>query len=245
MPVFTRDHRRKVLTGGLDILERFQLSVYLLIIGFRNLTEASASLDSEYIIFGLVSPLALILLSEVLVDWLKHAFITKFNHIHPDVYLRFMDTLSRDFESSSLADQSPAVSRRIGFSSFPLACLLIRILAQMWTVSERTLVSALPMLLAVFLVLFILKILLGMALIQYTANRNAACDYRMIKAEPGARNQGLDGMKEKAQSADIKPVPSPEETLPRKPSDVQEESDATVPISSPGSSAGHDEINKG
>lgn len=190
-----------------DILERFQLSVYLLIIGFRNLTEVSASLDSEYIIFGLVSPLALVFLSEVLVDWLKHAFITKFNYIHPEVYLRFMDTLSRDFETCSLADQSPAVSRRIGFSSFPLACLLVRIVMQTWTVSEFKLASALPIMLAGFMALLSVKIGLGMALIQYTSCRNRAYDYRTAKTDvEAAKHQGLglDGMKEKAQSADIR-----------------------------------------
>lgn len=85
----------------IDILERFQLSVYLLIIGFRNLTEVSATLDLYYVLYGLVLPLGMVFWSEVLVDWLKHSFITKFNHIHPEVYIRFMDTLSKDFESGS------------------------------------------------------------------------------------------------------------------------------------------------
>ena len=46
------------------------------------------------------------MVSEMLVDWLKHAFITKFNHIRPSVYERYKDVLCRDLASAS------AVGRR-------------------------------------------------------------------------------------------------------------------------------------
>ena len=46
------------------------------------------------------------MISEMLVDWLKHAFITKFNHIRPSVYERYIDVLCRDLSSMS------AVGRR-------------------------------------------------------------------------------------------------------------------------------------
>ncbi|KAI8443717.1 eukaryotic membrane protein family-domain-containing protein [Phakopsora pachyrhizi] len=71
-------------------------------------------------------PVLIVILSEVLVDWLKHAFITKFNHIRPSVYGRFIDVLCKDlvgneyYENQSdkdkklkpFIDKSPAVSRR-------------------------------------------------------------------------------------------------------------------------------------
>ena len=47
-----------------------------------------------------------VMMSETLVDWLKHAFITKFNHIRPSVYERYTDVLCRDLASGS------AVGRR-------------------------------------------------------------------------------------------------------------------------------------
>lgn len=83
-----------------DILERFQLSIFLAIIAFRNVTEASASLDPFYLATVLLLPLLFVYATEILVDWLKHSFITKLNTIHPDVYLRFMDALARDFEAN-------------------------------------------------------------------------------------------------------------------------------------------------
>lgn len=71
--------------------------------------------------------------SETLVDWLKHAFITKFNHIRPSVYERYTDVLCRDLSSGTrlsarkhtYVDQSPVVARRLGFASLPLAVLTI------------------------------------------------------------------------------------------------------------------------
>lgn len=42
-------------------------------------------------------PFVMVLGSELLVDWCKHAFVTKFNHIRPSVYSRFMDVLCLDF----------------------------------------------------------------------------------------------------------------------------------------------------
>lgn len=42
-------------------------------------------------------PFIMVLGSELLVDWCKHAFVTKFNHIRPSIYGRFMDVLCLDF----------------------------------------------------------------------------------------------------------------------------------------------------
>ncbi|KAJ3118955.1 hypothetical protein HDU96_005192 [Phlyctochytrium bullatum] len=89
----------------------------------------------------LLSPALAVFGTEIVVDWLKHAFITKFNQIPPTVYVKFYDSLCRDLAnlrkrgssdaSDAVAraplDQSPAVARRIGFVSLPLACLVIRV----------------------------------------------------------------------------------------------------------------------
>lgn len=46
-------------------------------------------------------PLVLsVILSEVLVDCVKHAFITKFNDISPDIYMRYRLTLAKDLTDS-------------------------------------------------------------------------------------------------------------------------------------------------
>ena len=51
-------------------------------------------------------------MSEMLVDWLKHAFIAKFNHIRPSVYERYTDVLCRDLSSGSAVGRKGA--RKVG-----------------------------------------------------------------------------------------------------------------------------------
>lgn len=41
-------------------------------------------------------PVMFVLASEMVVDWLKHAFIAKFNHVRASVYGRFTDVLAKD-----------------------------------------------------------------------------------------------------------------------------------------------------
>jgi TM2 domain-containing membrane protein YozV len=52
----------------------------------RSVSFLVALLTPSFVVFG----------TEVLVDWLKHAFITKFNQLRPTVYSRFFDSLCRD-----------------------------------------------------------------------------------------------------------------------------------------------------
>lgn len=97
----------------------------------------------------ILTPVCIVMASECLVDWLKHAFITKFNHIRPSVYDRFMDVLCRDLiiagpsmrsassnRRHSFVDQSPIVSRRLGFAAVPLVCLLVRMTSQIMGMLE-------------------------------------------------------------------------------------------------------------
>lgn len=46
-----------------------------------------------------LGPFMMVLGSETVVDWLKHAYITKFNQIRPKIYERFLDVLCRDYYS--------------------------------------------------------------------------------------------------------------------------------------------------
>lgn len=83
----------------IDIIERFHLSLLLTLILLRNLIEHTNSLATQINLpwMDLGMPFIMVLGSELVVDWCKHAFITKFNHIRPSVYCRFMDVLCLDF----------------------------------------------------------------------------------------------------------------------------------------------------
>ena len=112
-----------------DVVERFQLWLMLTIIASRNIIETGglslgsgessasngpnsglaapgssvlpASLkmlpDWTEQVFG---PFLLVLGSEMLVDWIKHAYITKFNMTKPAIYGRFLDILAKDYYSN-------------------------------------------------------------------------------------------------------------------------------------------------
>lgn len=155
------------LTCG-DVVERFQLWLMLVIIASRNLVEVgvwslsgtesssggsgAGDLLQSFTIFPewtgqIVGPFLLVLGSEMLVDWLKHAYITKFNNTRPAVYERFLDVLCKDYYShvrtlpqtlssalsselrtdlsfQAFADQN--LTKRLGLPVIPLACLFIR-----------------------------------------------------------------------------------------------------------------------
>ncbi|EAU91148.2 DUF747 family protein [Coprinopsis cinerea okayama7 len=140
-----------------DIVERFTLSLMLLIVALRNLMELRGTdfeasegfvlpksfgwFRGNNILWTISYPVVMVLGCEMVVDWLKHAFITKFNHIRPSVYERYTDVLCLDLSSGSAVgrrrtrkhsyvDQSPLVARRLGFASLPLAALFILVGSQ-------------------------------------------------------------------------------------------------------------------
>ncbi|CAD6887275.1 unnamed protein product [Tilletia caries] len=63
-------------------------------------------LPSLSLLETVLSPVLIVIASECLVDWLKHAFITKFNHFRPAVYGRFMDVLCSDLVVDGPASSS-------------------------------------------------------------------------------------------------------------------------------------------
>lgn len=55
-----------------------------------------------------MGPFLLVLGSEMLVDWIKHAYITKFNNTKPAIYGRFLDVLAKDYYSNVCYKRGPA-----------------------------------------------------------------------------------------------------------------------------------------
>ncbi|XP_037753955.1 transmembrane anterior posterior transformation protein 1 homolog isoform X3 [Chelonia mydas] len=111
-----------------DIKERFTNYVLLLIVCLRNMEQFSWNPDHLWVLFPDV---CMVIASEIAVDIVKHAFITKFNDITADVYSEYRASLAFDLVSSrqknAYTDYSDSVSRRMGFIPLPLAVLLIRV----------------------------------------------------------------------------------------------------------------------
>ncbi|KAG8681043.1 hypothetical protein FRC08_015879 [Ceratobasidium sp. 394] len=222
----------------------------LLAVALRNLIELSSSgFDVENLVlpksfrslhvnflgggavWAILSPVLTVLMSELVVDWLKHAFITKFNHIRPSVYERYTDVLCRDLLASgsgrssrrhTYVDQSPLVARRLGLPTLPLAVLVMLIGAQSaqlvlavhgsswgwsWT-WIRSAQCAVVGLLAWFCLVTI-KIMLGVNLLAYAIGRKKGMDAR-IQADEDVnkfgRNPIGEGKEEQVYNRELKTV---------------------------------------
>ncbi|KAL7419760.1 hypothetical protein Q5752_005676 [Cryptotrichosporon argae] len=181
-----------------DIVERFQLGLMLVVIALRNMIEMAGSdlafLPKSYVkgkslVETILSPVLFVLVSEMVVDWLKHAFITKFNHVRATVYGRFTDVLAKDVlmaggrkGSNITLDQSPLVARRLGFAAIPLACLVVRIAAQVVGMLASRGWAVWAGVVGIGLCgcgcLIALKVLLGLSLLSYAVRRQAGMEQR-------------------------------------------------------------------
>ncbi|KAM3612599.1 uncharacterized protein V6R79_010813 [Siganus canaliculatus] len=112
-----------------DIKERFTSYVLLLIVCLRNMEQFAWNPDHLWVLFPDVF---MVVVSEVAVDIIKHAFITKFNDITADVYSEYRASLAFELVSSrqknACTDYSDSVARRMGFIPLPSAVLLIRVM---------------------------------------------------------------------------------------------------------------------
>ncbi|KTF87171.1 hypothetical protein cypCar_00026117 [Cyprinus carpio] len=108
------------------IKERFTNYTLLLIVCLRNMEQFSWNPDHLWVLFPDV---CMVIASEIAVDVVKHAFITKFNDITADVYSEYRASLAFDLVSSrqknAYTDYSDSVSRRMGFIPLPLALLVL------------------------------------------------------------------------------------------------------------------------
>ena len=139
-------------TGGSDLLAVVGASVHPCV---RLSSERVASPRCVPRTAGL--SFAMILVSELIVDWIKHAFIIKFNRISPSIYRTFVHALCADARQPtsdglaeaagtgaerrdcavasgvgggkelSCGDLSIPVTRRLGFVPLPLLCLVLRV----------------------------------------------------------------------------------------------------------------------
>ncbi|CAI7588127.1 unnamed protein product [Penicillium bialowiezense] len=89
-----------------------------------------------------LGPFLVVLGSEMLVDWLKHAYINKFNNNRPAIYGRFLDVLAKDYYTNAFGEQN--LTRRIGLPVIPLSCLFFRVSVQTYQMFLAALVPHYP-----------------------------------------------------------------------------------------------------
>lgn len=190
-----------------DLTERFQLSIMLAIIAFRNTSQLSSTQlgltpDSwkswNKWIGAILGPSVVVLGSEIFVDWIKHCFIIKFNRIRPKVYDNFLYVLSLDFiEAFSKSSQDTThetsdyvrITKRIGIPVMSLSvCLFRMVLSDLYDVYVprtwnfwNTFASSLLLLLS-YVALVVLRLVLSLCLLQWA---------RSIKYEHELRQKAL------------------------------------------------------
>ena len=111
-----------------DVRERFHLFALLFVVVVQTMKEYGWREDS----FWALAPDCLVVLgAEIMVDWVKHAFITRFNDLPADVYKYYTISLAYDLAQTkqkyAFSDHSDIVSRRMGFIPLPLGVVMLRV----------------------------------------------------------------------------------------------------------------------
>ncbi|XP_026318880.1 protein TAPT1 homolog [Hyposmocoma kahamanoa] len=112
-----------------DVRERLHLSVLLFIVVLQTMKEFTWREERFWI---LAPDCVLVLTFEVIIDWVKHAFITRFNEIPYGVYREYTVSLAYDVAQTrqkyAFSDHSDLVARRMGFIPLPLGVVITRVL---------------------------------------------------------------------------------------------------------------------
>lgn len=112
-----------------DVRERVHLTVLLFVVVIQTMKEFNWKSEQFFV---LLPDCIIVLVVEVLIDWIKHAFITRFNEIPADVYTEYTISLAYDMtqtrQKHAFSDHSDLVARRMGFIPFPLGVVLIKAL---------------------------------------------------------------------------------------------------------------------
>ncbi|XP_034130504.1 protein TAPT1 homolog isoform X2 [Drosophila guanche] len=110
-----------------DVRERFHLSILLFIVIIQTMKEFDWSFTQFYV---MVPDCIAVLFTEILIDWVKHAFITRFNELPEGIYREYTTSLAYDMtqtrQKHAFSDHSDLVARRMGFIPFPLSVVLIK-----------------------------------------------------------------------------------------------------------------------
>jgi len=179
-----------------DIVERFQIFLFLCILCVQNLRGGQ---------YGGAQPIHIIMvcMCEILTDYIKHAFILKFNNLDAGLYSRFEQVICLDVLESRTAEQRhrvlgkwadgeghtlrPTVSRRIGLVVIPSVALFTRACAEALPdiLPLRTNVPFSAAVLSVgYIVLLILKVLTSILTVGHSCKIQARMAAAGLTAAP-------------------------------------------------------------
>jgi hypothetical protein len=116
-----------------DICERFKLGLFLSLVFLVNFCQGMD--ERQYWDFARMC--GIVLCAELLADWIKHSFVTKFNFLPAKVYPEYAVLLAGDVtgighesKHSHNLDHSHAVVKRIGFAHIPMVSVMLRLVRE-------------------------------------------------------------------------------------------------------------------
>jgi hypothetical protein len=171
-----------------DIVERFQLLIQLGIIALRNMVEIGNDPQNSGLLpnatihgvnkwFGVVlGPTAVVIGSELLVDWVKHSYVTKFNKIKPKIYNKYLEIISQDvidnFKIHVSSDSPDKIQQRLGIP-LPALFVLFAVMSKeffIWFFYEdgELIISNVLIGVIIYTTLIVVKLLLELALLKWS-----------------------------------------------------------------------------
>ncbi len=106
-----------------DITERFQILLFFVLISTLGLLHSDSLPWTDHVWnFGVL--FAMMYGAEMLADWIKHAFVAKFNKIGPGIYRKYARILRSDVifynTDKVMLDHTHSISRRVGLAQVRL-----------------------------------------------------------------------------------------------------------------------------
>eukprot|EP00635_Sarcinochrysidales_sp_CCMP3193_P011562 CAMPEP_0118911800 /NCGR_PEP_ID=MMETSP1166-20130328/13337_1 /TAXON_ID=1104430 /ORGANISM="Chrysoreinhardia sp, Strain CCMP3193" /LENGTH=679 /DNA_ID=CAMNT_0006851307 /DNA_START=57 /DNA_END=2096 /DNA_ORIENTATION=- len=188
-----------------DVCERFKLCLFLSLlvllawsqVAFVGSGKGSGSgKKTSWTIATVASQATMVFAFELVADWLKHAFMAKFNKLDAHVYDAYADRLARDVVTGRgggiALDHTHAVTRRLGLAVLPLAAVSTIYLGIAKNNLKRSLglsnVTVLAIFLALLLCAFELKVLTSVVLAGVSVSRDTRARAFQLDTNRAARS---------------------------------------------------------
>lgn len=165
-----------------DIYERFKIVLFYFLIFLIGFSQSS-NIYHTFLEYGLI--FLWMLFSEMIVDWIKHAFIIKLNHnkLSPKSYKEYHKQLRYDIfygqKDKITLDHSYSVTKTLGIAQFPLGCIFFRfIMIALYSSKNTERLNTLTMyefiggICLILCGLVLLKVIISMGLIYYIGMKN-------------------------------------------------------------------------
>lgn len=112
-----------------EITERFNLFISIFCITIVALSQDNFTIDEAFPIH--VKVMITMIICESIADWIKHAFINKFNNIKSSVYEDFSRVLRNDIlcgyqDNQGVVENTHTLTKRIGLAQIPIVCNSLR-----------------------------------------------------------------------------------------------------------------------